>query len=378
MTAKPVFKRTLKILVLILLLYAFLLSIKLIGSSFQLFGKDFAAQLIDSYSNPVLGLVTGILATSIIQSSSTVTSLIVGLAGGGILPIQAAIPLVMGANMGTTITNILVALTFVTRKGDFRRAFAAATVHDFFNILTIAIFFPLEIKFHLIEKSAVFLTGVFKGVGGVSFTSPLKLVISPVAKGLQHFFTDTLSLPDAAAGTLMLVLSITVVILTLVYLVRTLRAVTSAQAENSIDKYLFSNTFTAISLGVILTSIVQSSSITTSLIVPLVAAGVISLAKAYPFTLGANIGTTVTAMLASLATVSVLDGEAANTAGVTVAFAHLMFNIYGVIIFLPLKRIPIFLATKLANVAAESKKWAFIFVITVFFLLPLLTILLIR
>ncbi len=378
MTVKPVLRRTLKILVIVLLLYAFLLSIKLIGSSFQLFGKDFAAQLIDSYSNPVLGLATGILATSIIQSSSTVTSLIVGLAGGGVLPISAAIPLVMGANMGTTITNILVALTFVTRKGDFRRAFAAATVHDFFNILTIALFFPLELQFHFIEKSAVFLTGVFKGIGGVSFTSPIKLIISPVAEGLQHFFTDTLSLPDAAAGTIMLVLSIIVVILTLVYLVRTLRAVTSAQAENSIDRYLFSNTFTAISLGVILTAIVQSSSITTSVIVPLVAAGVISLTNAYPFTLGANIGTTVTAMLASLATVTIIDGEAVNTVGVTVAFAHLMFNIYGVIIFLPLKRIPIFLATKLANIAAESKKWAFIFVIIVFFLLPLLTILLIR
>ncbi len=378
MIVKPVLRRILKILVIIFLLYAFLLSIKLIGSSFQLFGKDFAAQLIDSYSNPVLGLATGILATSIIQSSSTVTSLIVGLAGGGILSIQAAIPLVMGANMGTTITNVLVALTFITRKVDFRRAFAAATVHDFFNILTIAIFFPLEIKFHIIEKSAVFLTEVFKGIGGVNFTSPLTLIISPVAKGLQHFFTDTLSLPDAAAGTIMLVLSVIVVIITLIYLVRTLRAVTSAQAENSIDKYLFSNTFTAISLGVILTAIVQSSSITTSIIVPLVAAGVISLANAYPFTLGANIGTTVTAMLASLATVNVADGEMVNTVGITVAFAHLIFNIFGVVIFLPLKRIPIFLATKLANVAAESKKWAFIFVIIVFFLLPLLTILLIR
>lgn len=378
MTAKPVLRRTLKILVIIFLLYAFLLSIKLIGSSFQLFGKDFAAQLIDSYSNPVLGLATGILATSIIQSSSTVTSLIVGLAGGGILPIRAAIPLVMGANMGTTITNILVALTFVTRKADFRRAFAAATVHDFFNILTIALFFPLEIQFHLIEKSAVFLTGVFRGIGGVSFTSPLKLIISPVAKSIQHFFTDTLSLPDAAAGTIMLVLSVIVVIITLIYLVRTLRAATSLQTESSIDKYLFSNAFTAISLGMILTAIVQSSSITTSLIVPLVAAGVISLANAYPFTLGANIGTTVTAMLASLATISVINGEAVNTVGVTVAFAHLVFNIYGVIIFLPLKRIPIFLATRLANVAAESKKWAFIFVISVFFLLPLLTIFLIR
>ena len=134
---------------------------------------------------------------------------------------------------------------------------------------------------------------------------------------------------------------------------------------------------TAFLLGMILTAAVQSSSITTSLIVPLVAAGVISLQKAYPFTLGANIGTTITAMLASLATVGA-DGGAASTIGVTVAFAHLMFNIFGVVIFLPLRRVPIYLATRLSNVAAENKKWAFLFIILVFFLLPLLVILLIR
>jgi len=368
----------LKILYVLFLLYFFLTSIKLIGVSFKLFGSDFAEQLIDSYSNPVLGLATGVLATSIIQSSSTVTSLIVGLAGGGILSLEVAIPMVMGANMGTTITNILVSLTFITRRDDFRRAFSAATVHDFFNILTLVVFFPLEIRFHFIQKFATLLTDVFKGIGGVTFTSPLKYIINPVTKGFQHLLSETFSLTDVAAGIIMAVVSVTVIILSLVYLVRLLRSVTGSQAESLVDKYLFRNTFIVISLGTILTAVVQSSSVTTSIIVPLVAAGIIGLSNAYTFTLGANIGTTVTAMLASLATVSITEGQMANTIGVTVAFAHLTFNIFGVIIFLPLKRIPIYLATKLANLAAESKKWAFIFVISVFFILPLLTIFLIR
>ncbi|MFC1949980.1 Na/Pi symporter [Chloroflexota bacterium] len=371
-------QKILKIVFVLLLLYLFLISIKLIGTSFKLFSGDFVEQLISSYSNPFLGLFTGILATSLVQSSSTVTSLIVGLAGSGVLPIEYAIPIVMGANMGTTITNILVSLTFITRKEDFRRAFAAATVHDFFNIFTIIVFFPLEINFHIIQKTALFLTGVFKGIGGVTFTSPFKLAIDPVVNGFKHLLMDTLSVSDTTAGIIMLVIAVILVIFSLVYLVKTMRVLVAQQAESSIDKFLFKNTFTALMLGLALTAVVQSSSVTTSLIVPLVAAGLVSLNRAYPYTLGANIGTTITAILASLATVGTVNGQEVNTIGVTVAFAHLTFNIYGMIIFLPLKRLPIYCATKLANISADSKKWAFIFIILLFFVIPLLIILLLR
>ncbi len=375
MTKRFKLERILKILVILFLLYFFIVSIKLIGTSFQLFGRDFAEQLVHSYSNPILGLFTGILATSLVQSSSTVTSLIVSLAGGGILSVEYAIPMVMGANMGTTITNTLVSLTFVTRKEDFRRAFAAATVHDFFNIFTILAFFPLEMKFHLIQKSAIFLTEVFEGIGGVAFVSPLKLAIGPTVTGFQHFLINTLSLPETVAGIIMLIVATIIVVTSLIYLVRTLRSLTIARTESSIDRYLFGNAFTAILLGLVLTAVVQSSSVTTSLIVPLVAAGVVDLRRAFPFTLGANIGTTVTAIMASLATVSVLNGQTTNTVGVTVAFAHLMFNIYGVAIFYPLRRLPIFCATRLASIAAGSKKWAIVFVLMVFYILPLIVIL---
>jgi len=280
--------------------------------------------------------------------------------------------------MGTTITNTLVSLTFVTRKADFRRAFAAATVHDFFNLFTIIIFFPLEIFFHVIEKSALFLTGLFEGIGGVTFTSPLKLVIDPVAKGLENLLHDTLSLSDVVTGIILLIIAVIVVISSLLFLVRTLRSVTINQTESFIDKYLFRNTLTCLSLGMVLTAVVQSSSVTTSLIVPLVAAGVIGLKRAYPFTLGANIGTTVTAILASLATVSAVDGQTANTVGVTVAFAHLLFNIFGVMVFLPLGKLPMFCATRLSEFAADSKKWAISFIIIIFYILPLVVVLLAR
>jgi len=371
-------KQGLKILGVLFLLYLFLVSVRLLGTSFQLFGKGFAEQLISSYSNPLLGLFTGILATSLVQSSSTTTSLIVGLVGGGVLPVGYAIPMVMGANVGTTITNTLVSLTLVTRKADFRRAFAAATVHDFFNLWAIIAFFPLEIKFHFIQKSALFLTNVFEGVGGVTFTSPLKLVIDPAVQGIQYLLTKILSVPEIVAGVIMLIVAVLVVITSLVYLVKTTRSLTITHTESFVGRYLFRNAFTAILLGLGLTVVVQSSSVTTSLIVPLVGAGIVSLRAAYPYTLGANVGTTFTAILASLATVSTVNGQGVTTVGVTVAFAHLMFNICGIALFYPLRWLPMFCARRLADLATKSKKWVIIYVFMVFFILPLIVILVVK
>jgi len=357
----------LRILTVVVLLYLFLVSIKLMGTSFKLFGGGIIDQLIQSYSNPLLGLCTGILATSLVQSSSTTTSLTVAMVGAGALTIETAIPIIIGANMGTTITNVLVSFSLITRKADFRRAFAAATVHDFFNVCTIIVFFPLEIAFHFIEKSALFLTSLFEGVGGVAFTSPLKVVISPVTDGVKHFMLDTLSLGNVTAGVVILIIAVALIVASLVYLVRSLRQMMVGRTESFFDRYLFRNAPGALLFGLVLTVIVQSSSVTTSLIVPLVGAGIITLARAYPYTLGANIGTTTTAMIASLATIG---GGPVATAGITVAFAHLIFNVFGTAVFYPLRRIPIFLATRLSVIVAERKRWAILFVLVVFFLLP--------
>ena len=117
----------LRVAVLAASLYLFLVSISLLGSSFKLIGGNFAEQLLATAQNPFLGLFIGILATSIIQSSSTVTSIAVGLAAGGALDLQTAIPIIMGSNVGTTVTNTIVAAGHINRPDDFRRAFSAAT-----------------------------------------------------------------------------------------------------------------------------------------------------------------------------------------------------------------------------------------------------------
>jgi sodium-dependent phosphate cotransporter len=107
---------------------------------------------------------------------------------------------------------------------------------------------------------------------------------------------------------------------------------------------------------------VQSSSITTSIVVPLVGAGVITLDQIYPYLLGANVGTTITAFLASFVT--------GSPEAVSVAFAHFVFNVYGICIFWPLKRIPIFLAKTLSKATQRSKLIPLAFILVVFFAIP--------
>lgn len=367
-----------KILIALALLYIFLIGIKFISISFGLFGSGFAEQFVIIYSNPFCGLFTGILVTSLVQSSSATTSLIVGLAGSGLLPLESAIPMVIGANMGSTITSLLVSFTFITRKEDFRRAFTAATMHDFFNVFTILVFFPLEMFFHIIEKSALFLTDIFQNVGGVAFTSPVKMIIDPVTKSAQHLLLDTFGIADVLASIILLIVAILIVVFSLIYLVKTMRSLVINTTEKVIDRLLFRNTFTAFTLGMLLTAVIQSSAVTVSMVVGMVAAGFLDLNRAYPFTLGANIGTTITALLASLVTLNSESGAAVNTIGLTVALSHLVFNIYGTMIFLPLRKVPIFCATKFGQFASEFKVLAVIFVICGFYVVPLALIFLTR
>ena len=122
------------------LVYGFLVSIRLMGSAFKAMGAETASGLYEGIANPFAGLAVGILATVLVQSSSTSTSTIVSLVGqtgGTALPLKTAIPMIMGANIGTTITNTIVSLGHIRQGGAFRRAFAAATVHDFFNLILV-------------------------------------------------------------------------------------------------------------------------------------------------------------------------------------------------------------------------------------------------
>ncbi|MCP4410943.1 MAG: Na/Pi cotransporter family protein, partial [Gammaproteobacteria bacterium] len=171
------------------LIYLILLAVGMIGSGFKWAsgGKEGAEQLFAFATNPFMGLIMGTMATALVQSSSTVTSVIVGLVAGG-LPVATAIPMVMGANIGTTITNTLVSLGHIRSKEEFRRAFSAATVHDFFNLLGVVIFLPLEMAFGLLEKASLYMANLV--YGGESLSMSGFNFIKPITKPVIGMFKD--------------------------------------------------------------------------------------------------------------------------------------------------------------------------------------------
>ena len=109
-------------------LYAFAIAVTLMGSSFKLTGKEAAEGVLEWAQNPILGVLVGVFMTAVVQSSSTVTTMIVTAVAGGLVPLPVAVPMVMGANIGTTVTNTLVAMGSMVRSEEFKRSMQAATV----------------------------------------------------------------------------------------------------------------------------------------------------------------------------------------------------------------------------------------------------------
>ncbi|MCD6093147.1 MAG: Na/Pi symporter [Candidatus Aenigmarchaeota archaeon] len=345
------------IFLLIIILYIFLLSIKLMSGSFKLFGNGFAEELFTITTNPFVGLFMGILATSLVQSSSVTTSIIVGMVAGGIIPIASAIPMVMGANIGTSVTNTFVSLCHIGRKEEFGKAFAAATIHDFFNLMAVIFLFPLEMYFHFLENGALFLTSFFIGAHSFYFTSPLSYILTPVS----HAIIRALNNPA-----IILIASVFLLFVSLRYFIK----IASSFAKTEFDlfsNYFFKTPARGFSFGLLMTAFVQSSSVTTSLIVPFAGIGILTLEKIFPYVLGANIGTTITGILAALAT--------GSSAGITIALVHLLFNIAGILMIYPIKNIPLGLARRFSDLSLKSRSVPVFYVVSAFFLVPLVVIL---
>jgi sodium-dependent phosphate cotransporter len=345
-----------QIIQLLFYLYIFLVSINLMGASLKLFGKGFAESLIANTSNPLVGLFIGILATSIVQSSSSTTSIVVGMVGGGALTVGNAIPIVMGANIGTSVTNTVVALANINRSHEFERSFAASTVHDFFNMLAVIVLFPLQYFTNFLGVSARWLGENFQNAGGMKLFNPVKAATQPAV--------DLFISVGGSHPWILLIIAVILLFLALRQIVSVLRVLVVKRTEGWFDKVLFKTAVRSFFVGLAITLMAQSSSITTSLVVPMAGAGILTLVQIFPYTLGANIGTTITAILASLVT--------GNVNAVVVAFAHLLFNVFGIAIWWPLSKVPITLALTLAKMAIRNKIIPFVYIIIMFFIIPIL------
>jgi len=357
----------------ITVLYVFISSVSMMGAGLKVIAKDdagdtFLQELFSLVTDPISGLFIGILITSLVQSSSFTTSMTVALVAGGRIELANAIPIIMGANIGTSVTNILVSLAHVRRRLEFRRSFGAAVVHDFFNVLTVLLFLPLEHAFGFLSRFTEWAAGALAGTAmfpedAAKKMGILKMLFGLIAKGAKGVALKWLGLAPTIGGAMIAAVAIVILFVSLWVLVKLLRGLLQSHLSGVFDRTLFRNPATAFVVGIVITAAVQSSSVTTSLIVPLVAASILKLKQAYPFTLGANIGTTVTAMLAALGT--------GSAAAMACAFGHLFFNLCGTAVFWPLQFIPISLAKGFAKIAARRRYVAGLFVLGFFILLPI-------
>jgi sodium-dependent phosphate cotransporter len=202
---------------------------------------------------------------------------------------------------------------------------------------------------------------------GFNFIKPLtKPVISEI-KSMLGF------LPEKAAAITLIILGVIAIFISITVIGRVLKALMVGRAKRILHSAIGRGPITGIASGTVVTVLVQSSSTTTSLMVPLVGTGVFKPKDIYPFTLGANIGTTITGLLAATA----LSGPGAIF-GLQIALVHLFYNILGVVVVygLPLTRnIPLKAAKRLADVATERHSVAAAYVLTVFFIIPGLCVL---
>lgn len=360
-----------RVAAILFLLFVFLVGVNGLGDGFKALGNDVLDAFFTATENPFIGLMVGILATSLVQSSSVTTSLIVALVAApeNPLPIANAVPMVMGANIGTTVTNTVVSLAHMGRKEEFRRAFAVATCHDFFNLLTVSVLFPLEMLTGYLQFLAGKLSSLVTGLGGVDYDSPIKGALKAAVDPIKAFTHLAFESPQLQA-LLQIVICACLIFFALLLLVRVLRATMRSRMEAIVSKAFDQNAVLAMFVGMAVTAMVQSSSITTSLLVPLAAAGVLTLRQAFPITIGSNIGTTLTALLAAMAA----TGENA-IAGITIALVHFLFNISGTLLIYPVRRIrniPLSAARWFADVVVEHRQLAIIAILLFFYGVPAL------
>ncbi|AWB82117.1 hypothetical protein C3B44_06890 [Corynebacterium yudongzhengii] len=355
-------------------LYFLIVAIGVIGDGFSAVGEDTAEAAFEFATNPFVGLFVGILATVLVQSSSTTTAITVAAVGSGALPVETAVPVIMGANIGTTVTNTLASLGFAGNRQEFRRAFSAALVHDFYNMLAVVILFTVEVIFQPIQRSAKWVADQLYGTvlpdpDDADFisaiTDPVADLIGP--EGLAGLLGN-----DIAVGVGSIILGVVMIFVAIYLLGKILQAIMVGAARKYLKKAVGGNPIVSMGVGAGITVLIQSSSVTTSTLVPFAGAGTLSTKDIYPVTLGANLGTTATGLIAALA---VTGGGGLDA--LTIALVHTLYNLYGIIIIygLPfLRNLPVMAANAMGAIVADRRWVAPAWVLTLWVALPALVV----
>lgn len=339
-------------------LFVFLWSLDLMTSTFHVIGNDTVIKILSITSNPFISLFIGLFITAVIQSSSTSTSLIVAIVASGGMTLENAVPMIMGANIGTTLTSTIVSLSYITDNKEFKNAIATGVMHDFFNIMTVIILFPLEYYYHLLSKLSTSVASIFN----------LSIIQTNNGQDTNSGLFDLINgfLIESIEYKIILVLiACTALFASIKIISRIISKRMIGASDERFQEVFFKHKINSFGLGTMLTAGIQSSSITTSIIVPLGATGKIHLSKIFPYIVGANIGTTITALIAAFNK---------SEAALSIALVHFLFNLIGTIIFLLtpyLKQLPIQYARKFGLMTMQYRVIGFFYILFVFFILPL-------
>jgi len=342
--------------------------------------------------------------------------------GSGIVDVETAIPLIMGANIGTSITNTLVSYGHINDKEEYKLAFTGAIIHDIFNYLSVMLLLPLEIITGLIGFPILFsisktFTNIFLGVNSLTFKSPIKIIVKPFIEKFLSIDKDVIKayasgciecgnitnycwdvdkencllldewndeysqviddgflmkLGDKVGGFIGLSISLIVLCISLYNIVKTLHKQVmynrgKGKVLGIVKKSLNISPYLTMFVGMILTMSVQSSSIITSTFTPLVGLSILSVEQMFPLTLGANIGTTFTAFLASLVTES--------TDAIQIAICHLLFNIIGIIVWYPIpyiRQLPLSISYNLGDLLFKYNWFSLFYILYTFIVFPII------
>lgn len=400
----------------LLCLYFFLVGLDLLATGAKVMGGCTAGQLFGEDTNPVAGLMVGIIATVFLQSSSTTTSIVISLCGAGSISVSQGIYMAMGANIGTSVTNTLVALGQLGDGDQLERAFAGATVHDMFNFLSVGLFFPIELITGYLYRLTKLCTQSFNTRDGKLWVGPIKGIVKPishrvivanykvikgVAKGESctdyypiecddpsnptkatcsqvgligcdaytglcpaFFSVDATKRDDQISGVTAFIIGLIMLFTCLFGMVLILQKMMLGASTRIIYKATKINGYLAILVGCGVTMVIQSSSVTTSTLTPLVGLGVLRLEEMFPLTVGANVGTTLTGILAALLS---------TTDGMQVALAHLFFNVSGFLVWYPIpfmRQFPLKAARGLGKSTRLWRGFPVVYIIVVFLLIP--------
>lgn len=258
------------ILTLIAGVGVFLIACQMLSNSLESVGSNKLKSLFSkASSNRWLGVGIGTVGTAAIQSSSAVTVMVIGFVNAGILSLAQAATVIYGANIGTTVTAQIVALGMSGKS-------AISTSLMFSTLTGIGAFISLFAKQDMAKKMGGVLTGF-----GMLFVG-----LAMMSGAMKEF----------------------------------------SQLE-SVKIFLssFQNPIVLVLMGALLTALIQSSSVMTSIALTMVVTGLVNLEQGIYISMGSNIGTCVSALMACMA-----SGRNAKRA----ALIHLFFNVSGVIIFL--------------------------------------------